>query len=653
MLLLPDELALLKELASKVEHLEFETLDEEAIKAKLLPLFDDLLLSRLQSKDTHTIEIFSRYLAQIIAKSATNDPKALGHALQSVISPVIAQEIADNKEKMIDALYPIMGGMISKYVTNAIKEMMEHINAKIEDGLSIERYKRKIKSKLTGVSETELLLEESAEAQIKALFVIQKDTGLLIAAAQQGEKEIDDPHIVASMASAIKDFVNDWMKNTKQSQEVQLLSYGNATLYIESAGSVYMIAFLDAEPDYDQRTKIQHFFAKVVKHYSDFFQTFKGDNTAEEITQLQQKMLSFLESENAHTPKQTAPTKGSPAKIIGIALLLGLLGYGGYIAKKAYRYHQLETQIAKRTGEKITIVEASDGVHLQGSLHTVENIPKIHAVLKEQGYTKTVNELYLPAQEVEAQMRTLKMQNGIFANRLNAFDTNLSRFQEKLAKQIECKLNETITDLNKTVETLSQKETALEKTYLQTKKKLNTAATIAHLKHYAVARLSKHFGKRKSFYPKNGVLDFANTNLFEAGETEPNPKTLPAFDKDVLRYIQTLMDDATIRPYIKHFMIESFTDSSGSHALNEKLSRQRAEKIAQHLQTLPQIEQYGISHLFTAHGRAESDPIIINGIEDKEASRRIRIRFILDEKKILQSLQKVLKIKLLFKPNTL
>jgi len=184
----------------------------------------------------------------------------MSRSLQSIISPAIAQGIADNKEQMIDALYPIMGGMISKYVTNAIKELMESINAKIDEGLSFERYKRKLKAKISGVSETELLLEESADARIKALLVIEKDTGLLIAAAQDKENEIDDPHIVASMASAIKDFVNDWMKSAKDAQEVQLLSYGNATLYIESAGSVYLIAFLDAEPDHEQRKEINRFY---------------------------------------------------------------------------------------------------------------------------------------------------------------------------------------------------------------------------------------------------------------------------------------------------------------------------------------------------------------------------------------------------------
>ena len=132
-LLLADELAQLKELESKLKALDFQAQDKETIVERVTPLFDTILLERLQNKDTRTKNILSDYLADIITETSKHDVAGLSRSLQSVISPAIAKEIADNKDTMIDALYPIMGGMISKYVTQAIKEMMETINKKIED----------------------------------------------------------------------------------------------------------------------------------------------------------------------------------------------------------------------------------------------------------------------------------------------------------------------------------------------------------------------------------------------------------------------------------------------------------------------------------------------------------------------------------------
>ena len=158
----------------------------------------------------------------------------------------------------------------------------------------MERVKRKVKSKISGVSETELLLEESGDAIISSMFVIHKETSLLIAEAHLENHQIDDVHMVASMASAIKDFINDWIENNETTNEVQLLSYGNATLYIESAGSVYVVAFLDSEPDHALRKEINTFFATLLKKYAAFFHDFDGDDSSEEVKALSDQMSHYL-----------------------------------------------------------------------------------------------------------------------------------------------------------------------------------------------------------------------------------------------------------------------------------------------------------------------------------------------------------------------
>jgi hypothetical protein len=273
-----------------------------------------MLLERLENKDAQIQGILSRYLADIITQTSKHSITDLSRSLQSIISPAIAKEIAENKDVMIDALYPILGGMISRYVTQAIKEMMDMINKKVEEGISFERYKRKIKAKLTGVSESELLMEESAGAIISSIFVIHKKSSLLVAQAYLEDKKIDDAHMVASMASAIKDFINDWIQSNKSQKEVQILSYGDATLYIESAGSVYLVAFLDTEPDAALRREMNTFFASIIKKYVGFFQKFNGDDSADEVVALSLKMEDYLYAQKNATRK----VKKNSAKYIFI-----------------------------------------------------------------------------------------------------------------------------------------------------------------------------------------------------------------------------------------------------------------------------------------------------------------------------------------------
>jgi len=377
-------------------------------------------------------------LKKLESKVKTLDFEAKDDAtIMKRVTPAISRGISESKETMIDALYPIMGGMISKYVTQAIKEMMETINKKIESGLSFERYKRKVKAKLTGVSETELLMEESSDATILSLFVIQKESSLLIAEAHLEDQEIDDAHMVASMASAIKDFINDWVQNDEAGSEVQILSYGNATLYIESAGSVFIIAFLDAEPDYEKRAEINTFFASVIQENSDFFQHFDGDDSAEEIVSLSQKMEDYLYE---HAPKHTVVAgkpKQNPAKYILIFLALLLFGYGAYFFNDWYIQRTLEDNVYVETGEKISIRSKNEFLVLSGQVSSINAIYKIEKIIKSDSQKMIENHILVPMTYVDKRFKEIQNLEIATINILNKKLQMLEKDIVHLTKELE------------------------------------------------------------------------------------------------------------------------------------------------------------------------------------------------------------------------
>jgi len=250
---------------------------------------------------------------------------------------------------------------------------------------------------VTGVSETELLLEESSNTSISSLFVIQKESGLLIAEAQLKDKEIDDPHMVASMASAIKDFVNDWVKTHALENEVQILSYGNATLYIESAGSVYIIAFLDAEPDNELRLKINDFFASLVKNYATFFQSFDGDDTALEIQTLSKKMHEFLDKGEPQSTLHKVENKTSPMKYLMIFLGIGFLIVSLFYLDVQYKEYVLESSVKEKTGYVIDVEIQKESIIFMGTVKQLEDSDIIEKVLARYTKKPMVNKLTIPS----------------------------------------------------------------------------------------------------------------------------------------------------------------------------------------------------------------------------------------------------------------
>lgn len=610
-LLLADELTQLKELASKLRSLDFEAQDEETILQRITPLFDRILLERLKSKDAHTQEILSQYFADIIAQTSKHNPSGLSRSLQSVISPAIAKEIAENKDVMIDALYPIMGGMISKYVTQAIKEIMETINKKIENGLSIERVKRKVKAKMTGVSEAELMLEEGGDARILSLFVIDKETSLLIAEAYLEDQKIDDAHMVASMASAIKDFINDWIKKSDTIKEVQLLSYGNETLYIESAGTVYIIAFLDSEPDHGLRKDINIFFASLLKQYAAFFQAYDGDDSAVEVNTLSAQMLDYLNTQSTVDKIE----KKNPVKYLFYAVVTLFLGYGIYLLNEWYFEYSLEKRIYTQTEEHISIDKKNATLVLDGQVSSIERIDEIIKIANQGSDLSIHNHLLVPMLYLDERLKN--------------------------AHELE---RDSIVKIDKKFELLEGKIKGLAEQNILLEKKLKdgkrTLLKILEVKKLIAEHLDTVFKDNAFYNTQDKTLDFGQLKFFEAGTSVYAKEAIAIFEKTFEKYLDVLKD---YKEYIDAIVIEGHSDSSGSEEENFELSKKRALVVKDFVEQLKSVKQYSMTSLIKTKAFGSSQAIVAaDGIEDKERSRRIKITFELSSEQIVKILREVL-----------
>jgi len=634
-ILYEDENNVLDTLEDKIKVLDFKLNNKDEILSKIEPLFDEIILKKLQEKDSRSIEIYASHLAKIINKSAKQDLTELSQSLQKVVSPAIAKEIDENKDKMIDALYPIMGGMISKYVTQAIKEMMETINKKIEQGLSFDHVKRKAKSKLTGVSETELLLDDSIDARILSLFVIKKESSLLISEAHLDNEEIGDAHMVASMASAIKDFINDWIENSDAVNEVQLLSYGNATLYIESAGSVFIIAFLDAEPDHEQRIKINTFFASIVKKYATFFQAFDGDDSASEVLTLSMEMEDYI-----YASQPTAKDKKkNPAKYIVIFLAVLLLGYGLYLFDGWYTQYTLEKTVLSQTTETIEISKQDGHLILEGQVASTDVIYEIEKIMKRHSKESIVNYLTVPTTYLDARFKNVtnlgKDSLGSLQKRLASLEQNfeqtLSSLQKKIVR-LEGQLEGSKAYVDKVLKNTTNEITELKEEKLVLKK-------VLEVKNEIFSKLDKTFASEEYYNKDNHSLDFRTLTLFATGDTVYKSKAIVKLTTVFEKYLAILVE---YKEYVNSIIIEGHSDSSGTEEENIVLSEKRAIGVKDYVEKLKVVKDYHMQTYIKAVGYGSSKDVVINGIEDKEASRRIEITFSLENEKILNKLGEII-----------
>jgi len=166
--------------------------------------------------------------------------------------------------------------------------------------------------------------------------------------------------------------------------------------------------------------------------------------------------------------------------------------------------------------------------------------------------------------------------------------------------------------------------------------------SLTGIKLKVVTALKEALGNKIDIDKKTGSLRLASNILFGSGEATLKPEAKVELKKAFEDYIGTLVRNKEIKPHLDKIIIEGHTDSVGSYIYNLNLSQKRALAVMEYLLTLDFTKKYNIRPLMTASGRAYLDHIVKNGVEDKDASRRIEIKFRLKNEDAMNEIEKVL-----------
>ncbi|AFL68320.1 OmpA family protein [Sulfurospirillum barnesii] len=160
-----------------------------------------------------------------------------------------------------------------------------------------------------------------------------------------------------------------------------------------------------------------------------------------------------------------------------------------------------------------------------------------------------------------------------------------------------------------------------------------------------VEELKSKLGQKINIDPNSGAIRLPSGILFDVGSYELKPEAKKQLKETLQPYLEVLLNDADIRDNIDHIMIEGHTDSDGSYMHNLDLSQKRAYAVMAFIYSWDENKNALLQRYISAIGRSYSDRIFKNGIEDKDASRRIEIKFSLSNKKAINEIETFLERK--------
>ena len=157
-----------------------------------------------------------------------------------------------------------------------------------------------------------------------------------------------------------------------------------------------------------------------------------------------------------------------------------------------------------------------------------------------------------------------------------------------------------------------------------------------------IAKLREKLGKSINIDEKSGAIKFSSNILFDQNAYKLKDSSKKELDIVLKKYISTLLEDKEIRKYIHGITIEGHTNSDGTYLSNLQLSQQRALEVMQFLYESSSIDKDLLNKYVSSSGKSSSDLIYKDGVEDKDNSRRIEIKFIIKNEEAVKELQNYL-----------
>ena len=315
---------------------EYESLKQLLITEERARIDD--LEQRLDQERLHSA-LISRDLPRAVKDSLSRD-KALTHVLSPAVEEMLHDSVRRNPRALADTLYPVMGPSIRRSIAEALRSMIQSLNETLEHSLSWQGLKWRFEALRTNRSFAEVVLLHSLVFRVEQVFLIHRDSGLLLQHVVADEVAFQDADLVSSMLTAVQDFVRDSFSSGNESLDE--LHVGELQLLILQSGDAILAGTVRGRPPVELSDVFRQTLDIIQREKSDILRVFSGDSAEFDDTR------PFLEDclvARYQKKKQTFPLL--PALIA--LLVLGGLGWWGYGLYSEHSRWQAAMEMLKAT----------------------------------------------------------------------------------------------------------------------------------------------------------------------------------------------------------------------------------------------------------------------------------------------------------------
>ena len=310
------------------------------------------------------VEEVTRVLPDAILVRARRDNK-LTAALSPTVSAALEHSVRKNPKPLADAIFPIIGPAIRRAIAAALNGMVQSFNQTLTHSLSAKGFQWRLEALRTGRSFSEVVMLHTLVYRVEQLFLIHRETGLLLQHVSAGTGVVQDADMVSGMLTAIQDFVQDSF-NAPEGDQLNTLQVGELTVWIEQGPLAILAGVIRGTAPAELRQVFQETLEHVHLQYGSALKEFSGD--ASEFVGTKPLLEDCFQAGYDAEHQRDASRRITPFKIIAVVVVLAVLVWGFFWIRERGRWNSYLTKLRNEPGIVLTDAGKQGGKYFVSGL---------------------------------------------------------------------------------------------------------------------------------------------------------------------------------------------------------------------------------------------------------------------------------------------
>ncbi len=292
----------------------------------------------------------SNVLPTAVMQSSQTDNQ-LAEATLPIVEDNIRESVKRNPEKLAEALFPVIGPAIRKAIAEALSTMMQSLNQTLEHSISPQGLRWRMEAWQTGKQFSEVVLLNTLLYRVEQVFLIHRETGLLLQHASISADENKEADMVSAMLTAIQDFAQDSFKTSEQAT-LDSLQLNELSVWIERSPDLILAAVIRGNAPLNLRQMFDEAIEQIQFTQKFELTKFKGD--AEPFDKTRPILQECLQIQSGESKKSGAV---KPLNVLAGIVVLLILIFGFFYIRDSWRWSNFVSRLKSEQGIVVTDAE--------------------------------------------------------------------------------------------------------------------------------------------------------------------------------------------------------------------------------------------------------------------------------------------------------